>query len=64
MLVVINNEATKKKQSEKENTLRYYGMGAQIIKDFKIRNMILISRTKKNNRFRRVWFKNKKTNNY
>ena len=47
MLVVINNEATKKKQSEKENTLRYYGMGAQIIKDFKIRNMILISRTKK-----------------
>ena len=29
------------------NTLRYYGVGAQIIKDFKIKNMILISRSKK-----------------
>jgi len=28
-------------------TLRYYGIGAQIIKDLKVRNMILISRSKK-----------------
>ena len=28
-------------------TLRYYGIGAQITKDFKVNNMILISRTKK-----------------
>ena len=27
--------------------MRYYGIGAQIIKDFKVKNMILISRTKK-----------------
>ena len=29
------------------NTLRYYGIGAQIIKDLKVKNMILISRSKK-----------------
>ncbi|MDC0473042.1 3,4-dihydroxy-2-butanone-4-phosphate synthase [Pelagibacteraceae bacterium] len=29
------------------NILRYYGIGAQIIKDLKIRNMILVSRSKK-----------------
>ena len=29
------------------NTLRYYGIGAQIIKDLDVRNMILISRSKK-----------------
>ena len=29
------------------NTLRYYGIGAQIIKDLKIKNMILVSRSKK-----------------
>ena len=29
------------------NTLRYYGIGAQIIKDLKVKNMILISRRKK-----------------
>ena len=28
-------------------TLRYYGIGAQIIKDFNVKNMILISRTRK-----------------
>lgn len=28
-------------------TLRYYGLGAQIIKDFNVRDMILLSRTKK-----------------
>jgi 3,4-dihydroxy 2-butanone 4-phosphate synthase/GTP cyclohydrolase II len=29
------------------NILRYYGIGAQIIKDLKINNMILVSRSKK-----------------
>ena len=33
---------------DKENiTLRYYGIGAQIIKDFKIKNMILVTRKRK-----------------
>ena len=27
--------------------MRYYGIGAQIIKDFKIKNMILVSRSRK-----------------
>ena len=27
--------------------LRYYGIGAQIIKDFKVKKMILITRTRK-----------------
>ncbi len=47
MLVVVNNEMNKIKKSNTDLTLRYYGLGAQIIKDFKIRNMILLSRTKK-----------------
>ena len=29
------------------NTLRYYGIGAQTIKDLKVKNMILISRRRK-----------------
>ena len=46
-LIVINNEA-KKNELEKDNiTLRYYGIGAQIIKDLKVKNMILVTRTKK-----------------
>jgi len=39
-----------KKKIEKDNTnniLRYYGIGAQIIKDLKIKNMILVSRSRK-----------------
>ena len=48
ILVIINNEMNKKQKSETNVTLRYYGLGAQIIKDFKVRNMILLSRTKKN----------------
>ena len=47
MLVIINNEMNKFKKSETDVTLRYYGLGAQIIKDFNVKNMILISRTKK-----------------
>ena len=45
LLLIINN-----KNISKENdiyTLRYYGIGAQIIKDLNIKNMILISRSKK-----------------
>ena len=46
LLLIINNKnSTSKKYST--NTLRYYGFGAQIIKDLNIRNMILISRSKK-----------------
>ena len=45
LLLVIN----KKDNSEINNinTLRYYGIGAQIIKDLNVKNMILISRRKK-----------------
>ena len=34
-------------KNETDITLRYYGLGAQIIKDFKVKSMILLSRTKK-----------------
>ena len=46
ILIVINNEK-KKTNLDRDFTLRYYGFGAQIIKDFKIRNMILLSRSRK-----------------
>ena len=45
LLLIINN--INKANDNNTNTLRYYGIGAQIIKDLKIRNMILISRTRK-----------------
>ena len=41
LLLIINNNNLKDNSS---NTLRYYGIGAQIIKDLKVKNMILISR--------------------
>ncbi len=47
MLVIINNEMNKTKKNETDFTLRYYGLGAQIIKDFNVRNMVLLSRTQK-----------------
>jgi len=51
-LIIINNknDILEKKLSSKINSnsiLRYYGVGAQIIKDLKIKNMILVSRAKK-----------------
>ena len=46
ILVIINNKINKNK-GETDVTLRYYGIGAQIIKDFNVKNMILLSRTKK-----------------
>jgi 3,4-dihydroxy 2-butanone 4-phosphate synthase / GTP cyclohydrolase II len=45
LLLIINN--TDKTDDNNINTLRYYGIGAQIIKDLKIKNMILISRRRK-----------------
>jgi len=45
LLLIINN--SKKITDSNINTLRYYGIGAQIIKDLKVKNMILISRRKK-----------------
>ena len=45
LLIIINNN--KKISDNNINTLRYYGIGAQIIKDLKVKNMILISRSKK-----------------
>ena len=46
LLVIINNNINNEK-TDANITLRYYGIGAQIIKDFKIKNMILLSRNKK-----------------
>jgi len=34
-------------ETKNNNILRYYGIGAQIIKDLNIKNMILVSRSKK-----------------
>ena len=45
-LLLIINKANKISDNSM-NILRYYGIGAQIIKDLKVKNMILISRTKK-----------------
>ena len=46
ILIAINSKNIEK--SEKESViLRYYGIGAQIIKDLKVKNMILVSRTRK-----------------
>ena len=46
LLLVINNKNSNYKENN-INTLRYYGIGAQIIKDLNVKNMILISRSKK-----------------
>jgi 3,4-dihydroxy 2-butanone 4-phosphate synthase/GTP cyclohydrolase II len=50
VLIVIKSQGTKNINNEgvkRTNILRYYGIGAQIIKDFKIKNMILVSRSRK-----------------
>ncbi len=47
ILVIINNDLKKDTKNGTDITLRYYGLGAQIIKDYNVRNMILLSRTKK-----------------
>ena len=45
LLLIINN--THKTNDNNINTLRYYGIGAQIIKDLNVKNMVLISRRRK-----------------
>ena len=50
VLIVIRNQSLRPVKDEtikSTNILRYYGIGAQIIKDFKIKNMILVSRSRK-----------------
>jgi 3,4-dihydroxy 2-butanone 4-phosphate synthase/GTP cyclohydrolase II len=44
--LIVNNKNRASKDNN-INTLRYYGIGAQIIKDLNVKNMILISRSKK-----------------
>ena len=49
-LIVIRNETSKTNKDnsiKSTNILRYYGVGAQIIKDLKIKNMVLVSRSRK-----------------
>ena len=46
LLLIINNKNKASKDSS-INTLRYYGIGAQIIKDLNVKNMILLSRSRK-----------------
>jgi 3,4-dihydroxy 2-butanone 4-phosphate synthase/GTP cyclohydrolase II len=46
LLLIVNNKNRASKDNN-INTLRYYGIGAQIIKDLNVKNMILISRSKK-----------------
>ena len=46
LLLIINNKRNTLKDSH-INTLRYYGIGAQIIKDLNVKNMILLSRSRK-----------------
>ena len=50
-LVIIKDKKSLKQkifeETKNNNILRYYGIGAQIIKDLKIKNMILVSRSKK-----------------
>ena len=46
ILIIINND--KIDRNEKDNAiLRYYGIGAQIIKDLKVKNMILVTKSRK-----------------
>jgi len=49
-LIIIKNQTSKSNKDDtikSTNILRYYGIGAQIIKDLKIKSMILVSRSKK-----------------
>ena len=50
LIVIKDQKSLKQKifeETKNNNILRYYGIGAQIIKDLSIRNMILVSRSKK-----------------
>ena len=46
-LILIKSTTPSSTTSENNKILRYYGVGAQIIKELKIKNMILVSRSKK-----------------
>ena len=49
-LVIIKDQKSLKQkifEETKNNILRYYGIGAQIIKDLGVKRMILVSRSKK-----------------
>ena len=46
-LVIVRGSNTNSSSTENNNILRYYGVGAQIIKELKIKKMILVSRSKK-----------------
>ena len=46
IIIVINNDKIDKKENDNV-ILRYYGIGAQIIKDLKVKNMILVTKTRK-----------------
>ena len=45
-MIIINKKKINENDSE-NITLRYYGIGAQIIKDLKVKNMILVTRKRK-----------------
>ena len=46
-LILVKSSNTGSTSSQNNRILRYYGIGAQIIKELKIRKMILVSRSKK-----------------
>ena len=46
-MILVKGANTGSQSSENNSILRYYGVGAQIIKELKIKNMILVSRSKK-----------------
>ena len=46
-LILVKGTNPNPASSENNRILRYYGVGAQIIKELKIKNMILVSRSKK-----------------
>ena len=46
-LILVKGSGPTSSSSQNNSILRYYGVGAQIIKELKIRKMILVSRSKK-----------------
>ena len=46
-LILVKGSNQNTNSHENNNVLRYYGVGAQIIKELKIKKMILVSRSKK-----------------
>ena len=50
LIIIKDQKSLKQKifeETKNNNILRYYGIGAQIIKDLNIKNKILVSRSKK-----------------